>query len=231
VRWVADIGGNHNGDRARLRDLIHAAKEAGCTDFKLQMYNDEINEPGGVYFPPEIWLNKEWLPWIRDEADAIGIGFGCTPFYFAAVGYLDPFVDYFKIAVRSNRHDSLIAACSKTGKPLVVSLGSGGDNDLARIRRHDPPGGLTVLHCLSKYPAPVEECHLARIREDGLDGWSDHSRSPAVLYRAVHTYGAQMVEFHIDLDGAGWEAHTGHCWLPEEIAPVIRNCALGFLAD
>jgi len=32
-----------------------------------------------------------------------------------------------------------------------------------------------------------------------------------------------MVEFHLDLDGKGPEYVYGHCWLPDQIAPVIAG--------
>ena len=40
-----------------------------------------------------------------------------------------------------------------------------------------------------------------------------------------------MVEFHLDLEGNGEEFHTGHCWLPEQIRPVIEAVQTGFPAD
>jgi N-acetylneuraminate synthase len=62
-------------------------------------------------------------------------------------------------------------------------------------------------------------------------GWSDHTRRPAVIERAVHRWGASAVEFHLDLDGKGAEYRSGHCWLPEEIAPVIARVREAFAAD
>lgn len=52
-----------------------------------------------------------------------------------------------------------------------------------------------------------------------------------MIHRAVHRWGATMVEFHLDLDRQGKEYQTGHCWLPEEIAPVIHSVACGLMAD
>jgi len=92
------------------------------------------------------------------------------------------------------------------------------------------------MHCTSGYPTPVEQCNLAAIetiREatGARTGWSDHSVSPAVIARAVHRWGAAMVEFHLDLDGTGAEYGAGHCWLPEQIAPVIEAIRVGATAD
>jgi N-acetylneuraminate synthase len=95
---------------------------------------------------------------------------------------------------------------------------------------------ITLLHCVSAYPAPVQECNLASIETirtaTGLPvGWSDHTRSPAVIERAVHRWGSVAIEFHLDLDGNGEEYKSGHCWLPSEIAPVIERIRVGEHAD
>src|SRR5665213_1304631 len=87
---------------------------------------------------------------------------------------------------------------------------------------------LTLLHCVSAYPTPAAEANLsaiAAIREaTGCPtGWSDHTRKPSVIERAVHRWNAPVVEFHLDLDGQGAEYASGHCWLPGEIAPVIAR--------
>ena len=54
-------------------------------------------------------------------------------------------------------------------------------------------------------------------------GWSDHTVSPGVIYRAVHKFRANIIEFHLDLDGQGEEYTSGHCWLPEDIKIVINS--------
>ena len=40
-----------------------------------------------------------------------------------------------------------------------------------------------------------------------------------------------MIEFHLDLDGAGAEYRAGHCWLPDQIGPVIEAIRHGVAAD
>jgi N-acetylneuraminate synthase len=53
-------------------------------------------------------------------------------------------------------------------------------------------------------------------------GWSDHTAMPGVIYSAVAN-GARIIEFHLDLNGRGYEFQHGHCWLPGQIAEVIKN--------
>ena len=51
------------------------------------------------------------------------------------------------------------------------------------------------------------------------------------MQRAIHRWGATVIEFHLDLDGKGEEFATGHCWLPEQIAAVIQDVGKGLQAD
>ena len=95
---------------------------------------------------------------------------------------------------------------------------------------------VTFLHCVSAYPTPPAEANLAAIAAirsatGCKTGWSDHTRTPAVIERAVHRWDAAAVEFHLDLDGEGAEYAAGHCWLPGEIAPVIARIRQSFVAD
>jgi N-acetylneuraminate synthase len=133
----------------------------------------------------------------------------------------------------------LLEACAATAKPVVLSTGmatmeeiAGAANTLKRAGAVD----ITLLHCVSAYPTPAAEANLSAIAaiRDATGckvGWSDHTRRPAVIERAVHRWGAAAVEFHLDLDGAGAEYAAGHCWLPQEIAPVIARIRESEVAD
>jgi N-acetylneuraminate synthase len=92
------------------------------------------------------------------------------------------------------------------------------------------------LHCVSGYPTSVNECNLAAIEtiRDKLKthfGWSDHSVNPGVIYRAIHRWGAEIIKFHLDLDGIGEEYKTGHCWLPAQIKTVIETVRADLQSD
>ncbi len=138
-------------------------------------------------------------------------------------------MDFYKIASYELTWDDLIAACAKTGKPLILSTGMATEDEIQHaVNVFQASGGndLTLLHCVSAYPAPASDCNLAAIDTlrnimDVPVGWSDHSRDPAIINRAMDKYGASVIEFHIDLDEGGAEYQTGHCWLPEEMKQVI----------
>jgi N-acetylneuraminate synthase len=246
VKFIAEASSNHSQDLSRALAFVDAAADCGCDAVKFQLFR--IAE----LFAPEILAKSakhrarvKWelpvahLAPLAERARKRGIEFSCTPFYLGAVKELEPFVAFYKIASYELLWHGLLEACAATGKPVIISTGMATMPEikaavatLKRARCRE----ITALHCVSAYPAPPEEANLsaiAAIRNDAEvpAGWSDHTRSPAVIERAVHRWGASAVEFHLDLDGKGAEYEAGHCWLPQEIAPVIARIREGERAD
>ena len=244
--FIAEVSSNHGQDLARSLAFVQAAADVGCDAIKFQLFRlDELFAPEILDASEEHRKRRAWelpfdhIPAIAEACEQAGLDFGCTPFYLAAVPELAPYVSFFKIASYELLWDQLIAACAATGRPLILSTGLATLDEIQHgIQVAKNAGALlpAVLHCNSSYPTPVDECNLKAIETLAEAthcpvGWSDHSRSPAVLYRAVHRYGARILEFHLDLDADGAEYAAGHCWLPHEIAPVIAHIRAGFQAD
>ena len=254
VVFVAEVSSNHHRDLERCLAFIDQAAEIGCGAVKFQLFRirelfaPQILAQSEQHRQRQAWeLPVEFLPALAARSREVGIRFACTPFYLHAVEELLPHVDFYKIASYELLWDDLLIAIARTGKPVVLSTGmatleeiqravavlrGAGRTDCCRSSVQE----LTLLHCTSSYPAPPAECNLAAIETlrracDCPVGWSDHSVSPSVIYRAVHHWSVTMVEFHLDLEGAGEEFRTGHCWLPEQIRPVIEAVGIGFQAD
>jgi len=246
VAFVAEVSSNHHRDLARCIAFVDAAAKIGCSAVKFQLFR--VRE----LFAPEIlakseehrrrvqWeLPVEFLPPLASRCREKEIQFACTPFYLEAVDELLPFVDFYKIGSYELLWDDLLAACAATRKPVVLSTGMATREEARRavaILRRAGCKDLTLLHCVSDYPSRPLDSNLAAIETLRQDnecalGWSDHSVDPSVIYRAVHRWGAAMIEFHLDLEGEGEEFQSGHCWLPEKIRPVIENVQTGFLCD
>nr|VFJ67818.1 MAG: N-acetylneuraminate synthase [Candidatus Kentron sp. DK] len=246
IPFVAEVSSNHHQNLDRCLAFIDAAAAMGCDAVKFQLFR--INE----LFAPEIltksaqhrqrrqWeLPVEFIPQLALRCAEKGIRFGCTPFYLDAARELEPYVAFYKIASYELLWDDLLTACAATGKPVVLATGMADADEVehavATLRRAGC-GELTLLHCVSAYPAPPEECNLAAIgslreRHGCAVGWSDHSVSSAVIGRAVHRWGAEMVEFHLDLDGRGEEFSGGHCWLPGPMGDLIASVKSAMAAD
>jgi N-acetylneuraminate synthase len=246
VIFIAEVCSNHQRDLNRCLAFIDRAAEIGCAAVKFQLFkirelfSQEALAADRELLQREAWeLPLEFLPHLAHRCNERGILFACTPFYLEAVEQLSPYVDFYKIASYELVWKELLAACGQTGKPVVLSTGMA---VLEEVREAVAVLGVSgckdvaLLHCVSTYPTPIADCNLAAIATLRSEfactvGWSDHSAQPSVLYRAIHAWGADLVEFHLDLDGTGPEYSTGHCWLPEEIAPVIRAVNDGFRAD
>lgn len=245
VQFIAEVSSNHGRDLGRCLNFIRSAAKSGCSAVKFQLFKiDELFAPDTL---PEIererrrnWeLPLSFLPALAACCKEEKIKFSCTPFYLEAVEELRPYVDFYKVASYELLWHDLLAACAATGKHVILSTGMATMDEIISavdVLRSNGCEHPTLLHCTSAYPTPYDEANLAAIETlrvtTGCNvGWSDHTVEAAVLYRAIHKWGASCIEFHYDLDGQGEEFGGGHCWLPGQIGEVIRNVSMGLHSD
>jgi sialic acid synthase SpsE len=253
--FIAEVSSNHNNDIERSKKFIDVAKAAGCTGIKFQlfkineMFSHEILAKSPKHQRRKKWeLSESYIPILSKYAHDNGMLFSCTPFYLNAVDILEPYVDFFKIASYELLWLDLFKKCCKTNKPLVFSTGMATIDEVLNTLSfviNNNCKDITILHCNSAYPTPVNDTNLNGIRiletaikrlskPDDVNiklGYSDHTVVPGVIYRAVNKFNLDFLEFHLDLDGKGEEHEAGHCWMPNQIASVIKNISTGFEAD
>ena len=246
IKFIAEVSSNHHCDLSRSFDFIDTAADAGCSAVKFQLFKiDQLFSPEVLARSESHRKRKEWelplefVPELAKRCSDVGVEFSCTPFYLDAVNELKPYVAFYKIASYELLWDDLLAACARTGKPIILSTGMallGEIQHAVEVLRKNGCPSPTLLHCTSAYPTPYTEANLAAIetirQATGCEvGWSDHTVEPAVIHRAIHHWGAKVIEFHLDLDGKGEEYASGHCWLPDQIGAVIQDVNKAFLAD
>ncbi len=244
--FIAEVSSNHNRSLERSLAFIDAAADAGCGAVKFQLFRvDELFAPEIIERSESVRARRQWelpvefLPEIAERCETRGVALMCTPFDLAAVEELRPFVAAYKISSYELLWDDLLSACARTGLPVIVSTGMATLDEVEHavgVLRAENVAQLTLLHCVSRYPATADRCNLAAIAtmrdEFGCTvGWSDHSVDSAVVLRAVHRWGAEVIEFHLDLDEQGEEFGSGHCWLPQPIAKLIAEVERGISAD
>ncbi|HTO41323.1 MAG TPA: N-acetylneuraminate synthase family protein [Rhizomicrobium sp.] len=245
-RFIAEASSNHARDLDRALAFVDAAADARCDAVKFQlfkidrMFAPEILAQSATHRNRQNWeLPVAHLAPLAEHCARRGIAFSCTPFYVEAVEELRPFVDFYKIASYELLVTPLLEACARTAKPIVLSTGMATLDEITGAVACLKAAGardITLLHCVSAYPTPPDQANLSAIAAmqaaTGVPvGWSDHTRKPSVIERAVHRWNAPVVEFHLDIDGEGAEYAAGHCWLPEEIAPVIARIREALNAD
>lgn len=246
VQFIAEVSSNHGKDLGRCLQFVDVAADCGCDAVKFQLFEikklfaPEVLEKSAEHRNRGDWeLPTEFLAPIAERCHERGLLFACTPFDLEAVERLAPHVDFYKVASYELLWDGLLQAVAETGKKVVLSTGMATlpeilhAVDVLRFAGCDEP---TLLHCVSAYPTPPEEANLGAIRTISETigvpvGWSDHTVDPAVIARAVHKWGAETVEFHLDLDSQGAEFGSGHCWLPDQIKTVIAEVRRAEVAD
>ncbi len=115
--------------------------------------------------------------------------------------------DRLKVASRDLTNLPLLEAMAETKIPIILSTGMGGkkeiDEALEIITKHHDR--ISILHCLSEYPAKYENINLRSITylqehyPQYTIGYSDHSIGIAVPVAAV-AMGAKIIEKHITID-------------------------------
>ncbi len=246
MKFVSEVSSNHSCDIRRCKEFIKVSADIGCDAVKFQLFkidqlfSHEILERSETHRSRKQWeLPVEFIPELSKYSHELGIEFSCTPFYLDAVDELNEFVDFFKIASYELLWDDLIIKCAQTAKPLVLSTGMATIDEIENainLFRKNSNAELTLLHAISAYPTPANEANLAVIKtlRDKFNckiGLSDHSVSTAVIARSIFKWDADMIEFHLDLDGKGEEFASGHCWLPKQTSEMIDLIKEGITAD
>jgi sialic acid synthase SpsE len=239
TRFIAELGSNHNRDLARALALLEQSARAGARAVKLQVFRvEDLFAPEVLAMREDLLARRAWempielLAPIAERARAVGMELGATAFGLWAIDALLEHVDFFKIASYELLWHELIRRTAATGRPLMISTGMAGIAEIDAAVSTARTAGCTdlrLLHCVSGYPTPPEQCNLAAIgtlreRYGCPVGWSDHSARAEVVTRAVRRWGASDIELHVDLDGEGLEGGP-HNWTPAALAELIAGLA------
>jgi len=239
TRFIAELGSNHNRDLERALALLEQVAQAGAGAAKLQVFRvEDLFAPEVLAVREDLRERRAWeLPVgliapIAERCRELDMELGAAAFGLWAVEALLAHVDFFKIASYELLWHELIREVAGTGRPLVISTGMACTEEIdAAVDTARAAGcrDLRLLHCVSGYPTPPEQCNLAAIgalreRHGCPVGWSDHSARGDVVRRAVRRWGASDVELHVDLDGAGREAGA-HNWTPGTLGELIASLA------
>ncbi len=221
---IAEIGLCHNGSVDLCKKLILESKESGFSAAKIQTYlPGRISKKSRTsrYFEEtldqeesisdqidKLIFTKEQLTNIFGYANSLNFDLFSTPFDFHSAEELNSLnVPGFKISSMDLVNIPLIKKVAAYGKPVILSTGMatiGEIEDAINAVLSEGNNKLSVLHCVSSYPCPIESSNLGRIGLIAdtfgvIAGFSDHtveSHTPAFSM----TMGARVIEKHITLD-------------------------------
>ncbi len=232
---IAELSANHGGKLEIALETVRAAKRSGADAIKLQTYtadtitlnvrNEHFMIKQGTHWDGQYlydlyqgaYLPWEWHAPIMEEAKKQGLVCFSSPFDFTAVDFLENLnVPAYKIASFEINDIPLIEAVASKGKPVIISTGIAGLEDIElaiatcrKVGNND----ITLLQCTSEYPALPENANLLTIpdmaKRFGVKvGLSDHTMGIEAPVVAV-ALGAKVIEKHFILDKAigGADAH------------------------
>jgi len=222
---VAELSANHNGKLQKALDTITKAKACGADAVKLQTYtadtmtidsdHEDFCIQGGLWDGYKLYdLYKEaetpfeWHKIMFGHARKIGITCFSTPFDETAVNLLEDLnVSAYKVASFEATDLPLIKYIASTRKPLIMSTGMANLEEIEEMvvtAREAGCKDMVVLHCLSSYPAPIEQSNLLTIpdlsKRLGVQvGLSDHTVTNTASVVAT-SLGATLIEKHFILN-------------------------------
>ena len=222
---IAEISGNHNGNKSRFLKLIKQACNSNADLIKIQTY-----EPNDITLPKKnnkfeinkgIWKGKNYYnlykkactpySWHKDAfklAKKYKKIIFSSPFSIRAVDFLEKFnVPVYKIASFEITDYKLIDYIASKKKPIIISTGMAKLNEIQNaikiIEKYHKK--IIILHCVSNYPTKIEDTCLNKINflkkkfKNYKIGLSDHSNN---IYSSIASVplGVCAIEKHFNID-------------------------------
>lgn len=222
---IAEAGVNHNGSLDLAKKLIDAAKRIGADAIKFQTFKASqlvsLNAEKADYQKVTTSIDESQYAMIRklelsredhfnllEHCREKDIAFLSSPFSEESADLLEALgVDRFKIPSGEITNHPFLKHIAAKGKPIMLSTGMstlGEVEDALHVIFSVGNRQVSLLHCVTEYPAPFEETNLMAMvtMKNSFQlpiGFSDHSPGIEIAVAAV-ALGAQIIEKHFTLD-------------------------------
>ncbi len=242
---IAEAGVNHNGSVRTAKRLIEAAKRAGADAVKFQSFKAEKIASAAAALAPyqkkkmgggsqvdmirRLELGVEDHERLLAHCRKVGIRFMSTPFDEESADLLQRLgVDRFKLPSGEITNKALLQHVAAKGRPIILSTGMSTLKEVGRAVgwiRAKRKTGLSLLHCVSEYPAPLAQVNLRAM--DTMRkafklpvGYSDHTLGIEIAVAAV-ARGAEIIEKHFTLDSKAPGPDHAASIEPEEFKSMV----------
>ena len=249
INIIAEIGTSHEGSIEKAKELVDAAAWAGADTIKFQwVYADEILHPdtgfvklptGNIRLydrfkqlecPPSFY--KEMVDYVHSK----GCKFCCSPFGLRSLSeLLELKPDYVKVASPELNHFPMLKALASYREhvgaenvPVILSSGVSKLEDIKNTVDIVGTKNVSLLHCITSYPAPEDEYNLKVIstlaNQFGIEcGVSDHSLDPVLVPCLSVAVGGTVIEKHITLSRETMGLDDPVALEPEQFALMIHT--------
>jgi len=233
---IAEVGVNHNGEIGLAKVLIDMAAEAGADAVKFQTFNSEelVSKEASasqLNLLKKLELSRADFLCLKEYCEDKGIIFLSTPFDEQSVHFLlELGVPAIKVGSGELTNLPLLETVAQAKLPIILSTGM---SSLAEVEEavhtllQAGNNTLVLMHCVSCYPADIEDANLRAIKTlaqtFGLPvGYSDHTLGIEASLAAV-ALGACVIEKHFTLNKnlAGPDQHAS--LEPDELQALVKG--------
>lgn len=240
--FIAELNTSHFGKLETAKEMIVAAKQAGCDCVKFQSWSANTlysntyyrQNPVAKRFVDKFSFAPEQLKELAMFAKQQGISFASTPYSNEEADFLieQCEVPFIKIASMEINNFPYLEHVARTGSAIILSTGMADQEEISRAVQTILAAGnpnVCVLHCVSIYPAEADTIHLnnmltfRQLYPQQPIGYSDHTLGLATPVAAV-ALGAPIIEKHFTLDAKKIGMDNQMAMEPDEFGAMITAC-------
>lgn len=244
---IAEAGVNHNGSLERAKEMALAAKKAGADIVKYQMAVPEQvvsrfaekadyqkqqtgSEESQLEMIKKIHFGFEEHRQLKEYCDEIGIRYLSTPFDLDSIDFLATLdMSVWKIPSGEITNLPYLEKVAALKKPLILSTGMSmlsEIEDALAVLEENGCEDVTLLHCNTEYPTPMEDVNLLAMRDLEEQfalpvGFSDHTLGIEADIAAA-ALGACVIEKHFTLDKTLEGPDHQASLEPDELEAMVR---------
>ena len=222
---IAEVSGNHGGNKKRFLNLINQAFKNGVDLVKIQSYEPKditLNKKSknfliksGTWKNTYLWdlYKKACTPFSwHKEAFQIAQKYNkiifSSPFSIRSVDLLESLdCQIYKIASFEITDLNLIRYISSKKKPIIISTGMASEKEIKSAIREIKKfhNKIIILHCVSAYPTKLKDTNLSKIEilkkmyPNLMIGLSDHTKD---IYSSISSIplGVVAIEKHFKIN-------------------------------
>jgi pseudaminic acid synthase len=239
---IAEISGNHGGNKKLFLKHIESACLNGADLIKIQTYEpvDIVNEKIGkkFYIKNGIWKNKNLynlykkactpFKW-HSEAFKLAKKYKKTlfssPFSLRAVDLLESLnCKLYKIASFEITDIRLLKYIASKKKPIIISTGMASFKEIKRainiIEKYHSK--IIIMHCVSNYPTKLKDTNLSNIIKlkslfkKYIIGLSDHTKDNLSSLASI-PLGIKIIEKHFKINNKIKTADSNFSITPNQL--------------
>lgn len=244
VYIIAEAGINHDGKPEKARQLVEIAADSGADAVKFQLFDlDEIvseqtplaeyqkrsGEDNQYQMLKRLALPLKEYSDLKKYAEELGLDFIVTPFDDGSARFLaDLGVKAIKVPSGEITNLPFLRQVAALNIFTIISTGMSNLDEVkeAVVPFREAKTPYALLHCVSSYPAPVNQINLRAMKtlEEAFNvpvGYSDHTEGIGVSVTAA-ALGARIIEKHFTVSKKDPGPDHAASLEPDELKEMVR---------